>query len=132
MFPSLLNCCTVDWFSKWPADALHSVANHFLHDVDVAPKVLRGLLDVCVDMQERVFDMTTKFQSELGRHYYVTPTSYLELINTFRSLIGAKRSEVDLRRRRYQNGFDKLVETEDQVRFIIHSIYDWVPKNAHA
>ena len=45
----------------------------------------------------------------------MTPTSYLELINTFRKLIGTKRSEVDLKRSRYQNGLQKLNETEEQV-----------------
>jgi dynein heavy chain len=25
-FPSLVNCCTVDWFQPWPADALEMVA----------------------------------------------------------------------------------------------------------
>ena len=26
MFPSLVNCCTIDWFTEWPAEALLSVA----------------------------------------------------------------------------------------------------------
>jgi hypothetical protein len=26
MFPSLVNCCTIDWFNAWPEDALFSVA----------------------------------------------------------------------------------------------------------
>jgi dynein heavy chain len=26
MFPSLVNCCTIDWFTEWPRDALLSVA----------------------------------------------------------------------------------------------------------
>ncbi len=24
-FPSLVNCCTIDWFTNWPAEALQSV-----------------------------------------------------------------------------------------------------------
>jgi dynein heavy chain len=28
MFPSLVNCCTIDWFSTWPEEALRSVAAH--------------------------------------------------------------------------------------------------------
>ena len=25
-FPSIINCCTIDWFNVWPDDALNSVA----------------------------------------------------------------------------------------------------------
>lgn len=37
-FPSLVNCCTIDWFSEWPADALKSVASQFLK----VPSTLKG------------------------------------------------------------------------------------------
>lgn len=26
MFPSIINCCAIDWFDKWPNEALYSVA----------------------------------------------------------------------------------------------------------
>ncbi len=29
MFPSLVNCCTIDWFREWPDEALRSVATSF-------------------------------------------------------------------------------------------------------
>lgn len=25
-FPSIINCCTIDWYNPWPAEALYSVA----------------------------------------------------------------------------------------------------------
>ena len=30
MFPSIVNCCTIDWFMEWPDEALQSVAGRFL------------------------------------------------------------------------------------------------------
>ena len=36
MFPSLVNCCTIDWFAPWPQEALRSVARHFLDPVRVS------------------------------------------------------------------------------------------------
>ena len=35
MFPSLINCCTIDWFTSWPEDALEMVAKKFLEEVDL-------------------------------------------------------------------------------------------------
>lgn len=34
-FPSLISCCTIDWFNEWPEEALLSVSNHFLALVDL-------------------------------------------------------------------------------------------------
>jgi dynein heavy chain len=33
-FPSLVNCCTIDWFSEWPDEALQSVASTFLGEIE--------------------------------------------------------------------------------------------------
>ena len=34
MFPSLVNCCTIDWIKPWPEDALLSVSKMFLDKAD--------------------------------------------------------------------------------------------------
>jgi dynein heavy chain len=31
-FPSLVNCCTIDWFSNWPEEALISVGTGSVND----------------------------------------------------------------------------------------------------
>jgi hypothetical protein len=36
-YPSLINCCAIDWFTAWPADALVAVAQKFLADVAIIP-----------------------------------------------------------------------------------------------
>jgi len=48
-FPALVNCCTIDWFSEWPPDALQSVALRFLSDLpdlDASDAVLDGLVSL--------------------------------------------------------------------------------------
>ena len=42
MFPSLVNCCLIDWFTPWPNEALRSVAGKFLADVALVNSLPRG------------------------------------------------------------------------------------------
>ena len=40
-FPALVNCSVIDWFHSWPEDALLSVANKFLADIDMPTEEIR-------------------------------------------------------------------------------------------
>lgn len=46
MFPSLVNCCTIDWFREWPMEALKSVASSFFTDVELESDSNPQLLQV--------------------------------------------------------------------------------------
>lgn len=50
-FPSLVTCCTIDWFNPWPEEALQAVASSFLNELaelEASPAAMRGLVSVCV------------------------------------------------------------------------------------
>ena len=115
-FPSLVNCCTIDWFSEWPGDALIAVAEDKLGDVDMEASVKSSVVEVCMEIHSSVSTLGTKFFAEARRHYYVTPTSYLELIQTFKNLLDRKRKEVSAAQKRYDVGLEKLEDTETQVK----------------
>ena len=115
MYPSLVNCCTIDWFSAWPAEGLQSVAQHYLRDVEMEDDVMAKCTDMFAHMHESVAALAERFLQELQRNYYVTPTSYLELINTFSTLLDERREFVSKQRDRYDNGLDKLMSTAEQV-----------------
>uniref|UniRef100_A0A8C3L813 Dynein axonemal heavy chain 3 n=1 Tax=Chrysolophus pictus TaxID=9089 RepID=A0A8C3L813_CHRPC len=115
MFPSLINCCTIDWFQTWPADALEMVANKFLEDVELEDDIRKEVVSMCKYFQESVRELSISYYSTLRRHNYVTPTSYLELILTFKTLLISKRQEVDTMRNRYLTGLEKLDFASSQV-----------------
>ncbi|XP_051969464.1 dynein axonemal heavy chain 3 [Xyrauchen texanus] len=115
MFPSLINCCTIDWFQTWPKDALEMVANKFLEDVDLEDNIRTEVVEMCKTFQESVRELSERYYAQLRRHYYVTPTSYLELILTFKALLNSKRNEVNDLRNRYIVGLQKLDFAASQV-----------------
>lgn len=59
-------------------------------------------------MHKSVERLSEKYKSELRRINYVTPTSYLELLNLYISIVSWKRQELQQQISRLKNGLDKL------------------------
>ncbi|XP_033990468.1 LOW QUALITY PROTEIN: dynein heavy chain 7, axonemal [Trematomus bernacchii] len=114
-FPALINCCTINWFQTWPEDALQAVACRFLEDVEMTDESREGCINMCKSFHTSTIELSHRFMNELQRYNYVTPTSYLELINTFKALLNTKRAEVMKMKRRYEVGLEKLESAADQV-----------------
>ncbi|XP_026131005.1 dynein heavy chain 1, axonemal isoform X1 [Carassius auratus] len=117
-FPSLVNCCTIDWFSAWPQEALQSVATSFLNELpelDASPTAIQSLALMCVEIHQMVSRKCEQYLAELSRYNYVTPKSYLELLSIFSSLIGQKKQELHSARQRMKTGLDKLLRTAEDV-----------------
>ncbi|KAL3855114.1 hypothetical protein ACJMK2_014343, partial [Sinanodonta woodiana] len=114
-FPSLINCCTIDWFQPWPEDALQAVASRFLEETELSEEDRNGCIDICKYFHTSTQDLSERFLAELERHNYVTPTSYLELISTFKSLLDVNRSIVMKQKKRYEVGLQKLESAGSQV-----------------
>ncbi|XP_036080207.1 dynein heavy chain 6, axonemal isoform X2 [Rousettus aegyptiacus] len=95
MFPSLVNCCTIDWFVQWPREALLSVSKTFFSNVDAVSDELKEKLSLmCVNVHLGVSNMAERYYTELRRRYYTTPTSYLELINLYLTMLSDKRKQL--------------------------------------
>ncbi|XP_023571555.1 dynein heavy chain 12, axonemal isoform X4 [Octodon degus] len=114
-FPSLINCCTIDWFQPWPEDALELVAVKFLETLELTEVERQEVIPVCKHFHTSIMDLSDRFLQELGRHNYVTATSYLELIGSFRQLLTKKRQAIMEAKQRYVNGLDQLAFAESQV-----------------
>lgn len=114
MFPALVNCCTIDWFSSWPEQALISVAKDFFVGVESVrdATLVEGCIKMCVFMHQSVEAMSAVFLEETKRHNYVTPTSYLELLATFKKVVASESSKISINKNRLINGLEKLRETE--------------------
>uniref|UniRef100_A0A3Q3KEU7 Dynein axonemal heavy chain 7 n=1 Tax=Monopterus albus TaxID=43700 RepID=A0A3Q3KEU7_MONAL len=117
-FPALINCCTINLFQTWPEDALQAVACRFLEDVQMTDESREGCISMCRIFHTSTIELSTRFLAELQRHNYVTPTSYLELISTFKALLERRRVEVVKLKNRYEVGLEKLESAEKQMAII--------------
>jgi dynein heavy chain len=93
-FPSLVNCCTLDWFDNWPEEALLNVSKIFMSNLEItdnqknpnADDAIKAKLSVMFPkVHKSVEDMSEMFYQELRRRVYITPKSYLDGINMYKA-----------------------------------------------
>jgi dynein heavy chain len=80
-FPGLVNSTVIDWFQKWPKDALHSVSRKFLEEMELGTNEVK---DAIISFMPESFEIVQKeseaiFQSE-KRAVFTTPKSFIELL----------------------------------------------------
>jgi dynein heavy chain len=117
MFPSLINCCTIDWFTNWPAEALVNVAKGSIGDdpdCDLADDK-ESVIEMFKIIHQSVEAKVEDFWEMYRRRSYVTPTSYLELLATFKKTLNDKRAEVSKSKRRLERGLKVLAMASIQV-----------------
>jgi dynein heavy chain len=115
-FPSLVNCCAIDWFTTWPEDALDAVAKKFLKEVSLDSDETRHNLEgMCAVFHENTIALSADFESRLKRTNYVTPTSYLELIKAFKDSLSVQRESISSQKKRYDNGLQQLAFATESV-----------------
>ncbi|CAH1117610.1 unnamed protein product [Phaedon cochleariae] len=107
-FPALVNCCTIDWFQTWPEDALLAVATRFLGEIELIDREREVCIDMCQIFHVSTQELSAEFYLRLNRHSYVTPTSYLEMISTFKTFLSKRRKEILNLKKRYEVGLEKL------------------------
>lgn len=128
-FPALINCCTIDWFTSWPSDALIAVAERFLSQVKFdSNKTRSSIVNICQTFHQDVINLSAEFLSGLKRKNYVTPTSYLELIVAYKQNLDLKRTEVSQARMRYETGLEKLAFAAEQVNKMQKELEDLQPE----
>jgi dynein heavy chain len=117
LYPGLVNCTTMDWFLDWPVEALTEVASRFLEEERNLEnqKHKASVAIVFGNAHASVVEATAKMRNTIKRINYVTPTSFLELVKGYRSLLGTKRDELLDAAKKLENGVGKLVDAKEQV-----------------
>ena len=109
-FPSLVNCCTLDWFHKWPVEALNAVAMKMMEETPFDDDLKKRIVKATEIFHEETTELSTTFHRETSRTNYVTPTRFLDLMQVFQSLLDKQRNYLYDKKLSYENGSAKLVE----------------------
>ena len=115
-FPGLINCTAADWFHEWPKDALVSVAQYFLEDVDMGGQEMKDSIAYHIaEVHLSVSETSLDYLREEKRYNYTTPKSFLELVSFYKKLLLSKRKEVEYGIKRLETGLDTLMRTNNDV-----------------
>lgn len=132
LYPSLVNCCTIDWYEMWPEDALGKVATRYLSDVALDATVRTSAVQACKYFHATSKVVADRFYEATGRKTYVTSSAFLELIKSFARLTVAKQEEIMDAKNRYMGGLDKLEFAATQVAQMQTELTNLQPRLAQA
>ncbi|XP_067233367.1 dynein axonemal heavy chain 5-like [Chanodichthys erythropterus] len=116
-FPGLISGCTVDWFQRWPRDALVAVAQHFLanYSLRCSDEVKKSMVETMGMFQDMVAEICTEYFQRFRRQTYVTPKSYLAFIKGYQMIYSEKIDYVGMLAERMNTGLERLMEAEQSV-----------------
>ncbi|XP_073527968.1 dynein axonemal heavy chain 14 isoform X2 [Phyllobates terribilis] len=116
--PSLVNCCTIDWYDAWPQEALLSVADTYITQQDLVQENQSHIAQVCVAIHKSVSSIAARYQEETRRRYYITPQSYLSFIDTFSHVLQRKKQKLMEDRDRFFTGLSKLLDATSSIEIM--------------
>eukprot|EP00931_Biecheleriopsis_adriatica_P036383 TRINITY_DN2095_c0_g1_i5.p1 TRINITY_DN2095_c0_g1~~TRINITY_DN2095_c0_g1_i5.p1 ORF type:complete len:4649 (-),score=1173.32 TRINITY_DN2095_c0_g1_i5:61-14007(-) len=115
-FPAVFTV-NINWFMPWPETALVAVSSSFLgsYKLDCSSDERERLYALTGAFQAMTRDMCEVYYSRWRKNVYVTPKSFLCLIDFYKQLYQTKYEDINVQERSVNVGLQKLKEASEFV-----------------
>ncbi|WBY55407.1 dynein heavy chain [Plasmodium yoelii yoelii] len=123
-FPCIYNCVTIDWFLKWPLEALVNVSTAYLDNfnIDIEDNLKSDFYNLFAIIHQKVSETCETYKERMRRNTYVTPKSYLTFISLYKQMYVNKYDEIKCLKESVDIGLKKLNEAAMDVQKMRESL----------
>lgn len=130
LFPSIVNCCSINWFDTWPDETLELIANHFVSKIVELPdnESIDQIILSAKYFYATAHQINAKACNELNCQNHITTSSYLEFIRCFTQLFQSQKNKLMTAKSRYVNGLETLQKAAETVETMQTELNELQPK----
>lgn len=123
-FLHLLNNCQMIWVRSWSSDAYHSIAFHYIKDVETNRDQSLALEQICVTIHGSVED--ARQREELNLH--IGPSLFRDLLSCTCTHLSRRSDVLDGQRTRITNGLNKILNANKMAVVMQEELKTLTPK----
>ncbi|KAK8378939.1 hypothetical protein O3P69_009581 [Scylla paramamosain] len=114
-YPAFTTRVTINFFKRWPEEALVRVGEHYLVEVSLRRSMRDTVISAATLLHQLAREESEQVQEKGGWCPPVTPSSYLHLLQEFRGLFTSRQATTSAYRKKYLSGLDKLAFAASQI-----------------
>ncbi|KAI3381764.1 hypothetical protein SNEBB_005804 [Seison nebaliae] len=116
-FPALTSGCTIDFFEKWPLDALIAVASHHIgrFPMECSNENRKSVIETMSRFHDTISTSCELYFNKYRRRAFVTPKSFLSYLDVYKKVYTDQLVMYQKLKEKMQSGLSKLLEAKENV-----------------